>query len=366
MRVRTTISCWHTGAVADVGGEEGAASPARVGPGGRRRRVLVVAAALLVVLLAGTVWAAVGRGDNDATHLAAGDGAIATRTTRPRPTTTTAPDDATSTTLPADGTTTAQVATTTSVARSAARITTTTPIGATGTSSSLLSSSTTVPSVGTTPSSAPRPARGTTGDYSFACDPPSLTITAGSSGQSRCTVTSLDGFAGTVQFVCQNPPFHCSVSPTSVEVEAGGQAATTITIPVPGDWGAGSADQQVRSSGGGRAHTVSIHVDVATIRMSCSPPNSNVAPGQTSEAISCDASSTKGWSGSVTFSCDQPPAGITCLFSPSSGSVASGSFAGTSVRFQIDAAVPPGRYFLDVRGTSGSITQFVVHEVDDA
>ena len=66
-------------------------------------------------------------------------------------------------------------------------------------------------------------------DYTVTFNPPSLTLTAGSSGQVTATLGIVNGFVGTVSFGCTPPPnagITCSFSPTLLN----GSGTTTLTV----------------------------------------------------------------------------------------------------------------------------------------
>jgi uncharacterized membrane protein len=69
-------------------------------------------------------------------------------------------------------------------------------------------------------------------DFSVSCSPASINVTQGSSNLTKCTVTSVMGFNGTVSFACMDlkSGLNCDFQPPSVWLPPNGTAETNLTV----------------------------------------------------------------------------------------------------------------------------------------
>ncbi len=110
-----------------------------------------------------------------------------------------------------------------------------------------------------TPTSGPA-----TPDFSVACTPASLTIAAGASATSTCSVSSTNGFSSAVALSCAGLPagVSCAFAPSSVTPPANGSASATLTVSVAAGTPAGSSTFQVSGSSGATTRNASVTVAV--------------------------------------------------------------------------------------------------------
>ena len=104
-----------------------------------------------------------------------------------------------------------------------------------------------------------------TPDFSISASPSSLTIRAGSSGSSRITVTSLNGFGGTVSVAASAPSgWSASLSPSSLTVGSGGSASSTLMVTVPLGTKDGTYTVTVTATSGSLSHTATVTIKVSS------------------------------------------------------------------------------------------------------
>src|SRR2546425_241289 len=106
-------------------------------------------------------------------------------------------------------------------------------------------------------------------DFSISAAPSSLTIHLGSSGTSTITLSSLNGFAGTVSL---SPSIACSgtciiyptatLNPTSVTLAAGGAGTSTLTVSTTVLTTPGTYVVLITATSGSITHTVTVTVQV--------------------------------------------------------------------------------------------------------
>ena len=119
--------------------------------------------------------------------------------------------------------------------------------------------------VSATPTAPPPPPP----DFGISAAPSSLTIHLGSSGTSTITLSSLNGFAGTVSL---SPSITCSgtciiyptatLNPTSVTLAAGGAGTSTLTVSTTVLTTPGTYVVMITATSGSITHTVTVTVQV--------------------------------------------------------------------------------------------------------
>ena len=196
--------------------------------------------------------------------------------------------------------------------------------------------------------------------FSVACAPNPISVAVGTSGTTSCTASSLNGFAGTVSFVCQGQTaaMSCSFNPGSVHVPSGGSAASTLTVTVFNGVAPGSYSFQVKGFGGGAVAQTTMTVDVpgttADFTLDCAPGSITVAHGNHGPTT-CTVASVGGFHQGTSFWCPSNPAGVSCTFNPGSVTPAAGGSASSTLTVYVSSFVAPGSYTVVVRGTSGSL-----------
>ena len=135
----------------------------------------------------------------------------------------------------------------------------------------------------------------TTPDFSISASPSALTIKAGASGNSTITVTSLNGFSGTVALAATAPTgWSASVSPTSLTVGSGGSASSTLSMTVPSTTAAGTYTVTVTGTSGSLNHSATVTVSVPTVPSA--PQNLKATAGNAQVTLSWSAPSSNGGS----------------------------------------------------------------------
>jgi hypothetical protein len=107
----------------------------------------------------------------------------------------------------------------------------------------------------------------TTQDFSITANPATITLSRGAQGTSTITLTSLSGFAGTINLSSSILPSRAhsptsTLSATSVTLNSGGTTPVTITVSTNKNTSTGSYTITVTGTSGPRTHSVSIAVTV--------------------------------------------------------------------------------------------------------
>src|SRR5438309_5939854 len=193
------------------------------------------------------------------------------------------------------------------------------------------------------------------GDFDLSVSDATPVVAEGTSGSVTVTVTSLNGFSGTVNLVLTNktsvPPGYpqpsFSLTPTSIT----GSGTATITIVVgPRVY---PSTYQIQVNGTSGSHEVPAPQIVLTVprpdfSITHSPATAVIiVPGQTGTA-NINVTATNGYNGSVTFSYSASPSGLTCSFSRSSVILLPGGLNTTTISCSGSSQV----YAVTVTGTA--------------
>ncbi|TMI30443.1 hypothetical protein E6H28_05590 [Candidatus Bathyarchaeota archaeon] len=109
-------------------------------------------------------------------------------------------------------------------------------------------------------------AANTAPDFGLSASPSSLTITAGSSGTSTVTVTSVNNFTGTVDLQATVTPAGPSLNlnPSSVPVPSGGSGSSVLNVSTTNATAPGFYKLTVTGTSGSSSHTTAILVTIVS------------------------------------------------------------------------------------------------------
>lgn len=166
---------------------------------------------------------------------------------------------------------------------------------------------------------------GTNPDFSLASTNGSESVIQGSSTTDTITLTSLQGFAGSVSYSCAGTTgVTCSLSPNPVTVSSSAAVASTLTVNASSSALTGSITITATSTSNGvtLTHTMQLLVSLSApgpnFTLSSSVGSLTISSGQTGTAT-ITVAPTNGFSGSVSLSCSVSTSlGSTgCSLSPS-------------------------------------------------
>ena len=193
-------------------------------------------------------------------------------------------------------------------------------------------------------------------DFSISATPGSETVTAGTSATYTVSITSLNGFTGSVNLNVSGFPSGATASFSSNPTIS----SSTLTISTGGTTPSGTYPLTITGTytdtNGTLTHTTTVDLTVngtssGDFSLSPSPTSQSVTQGSgTSYSVTVSASG--GFSGTVGFSVGGLPTGAGASFSPSSVT-GSGS---TTMNVTTSGTTPTGTYTLTITGTSGSLT----------
>jgi hypothetical protein len=198
-------------------------------------------------------------------------------------------------------------------------------------------------------------------DFSIAVNPSSLTITAGICGTSTITLTSINGFTGTVTLAATVSPTGpaATLSTSALTLSSGGSATTTLTVCTAPSTPAGSYSVAITGTSGSLSHAKIVSVTVT------SPPDFTITATPTTHTIKRGSSATytmtikgtNGFNGTIHLTTTISPFvknGPTITI-PSTV----GPYSNSTLTISTGHSTPAGTYTITVTATSGSITHSV-------
>ena len=171
-------------------------------------------------------------------------------------------------------------------------------------------------------------------DFTLSVSPTSQTI--GTTGQASYTLTlqSVNGFSNTVQLTCSGLPPGATCSLDGASVGAGSSSLVIQTQNAA----AGTYVLNLTGTNGTLTHSAQsdLIVSSGSFSGSLSPKTATVAVGG-SQSFTLQVDSNNGFQGPVALSCQNPPAGVSCQFSPSPVTVNSNSTATSTLTVNVSA-----------------------------
>ncbi len=212
----------------------------------------------------------------------------------------------------------------------------------------------------------------TTGDFSIAASPSSQTVTGGSSTSFTVTVTSINGFTGTVSLATYVNPVESqgptsSLSSPSVNLPTSGSSATlTLTVSTtssspPGTYMMIVFGESCLLCGLMHSASATLVIPAPDFSITASPASISIRAGS-SATFTVTVTSIGGLTGPVSLGSTISPTlrkTPTGSLSPPSVSLVSGGSATSTLTVSTNRPTSPGTYTITVTGNTGSITHTV-------
>lgn len=200
----------------------------------------------------------------------------------------------------------------------------------------------------------------TTGSFLVALDPSTMMLAQNASSSSAITVTSMNGYSGTVtiSMYFEGPHFAASISPTTVTVPANGAVKSTMSLTAPTTVG----NYSVIVTGISNNHSkITYSATMLTLQVESnkdftimtSPTSMTLATGATA-AATVTVTGMNSYTGNVSLTVTAPFAYLTFTGGQSPLSITAGGSASSSLTITAGANTPLGTYTITVTGTSGS------------
>jgi len=205
--------------------------------------------------------------------------------------------------------------------------------------------------------------------FSMSTSPSSLGVIQGSSSNSSTiTLTSLNGFSGTITLgsTVSQAGLNLSFNPTTVTFSAGGSGTSTMTVSTsttpPGFY---TVTINGMSGSTTNTTTVDITVTIPDFNIKTSFPSLSVTQGSTATTI-ITLTSLSGFKGALTLTGTVSQPGPTITFSSTSVTLSSGGIAISNMTVSAAGGTYPtatGSYPVTVTVTNGTLTHSTTVEV---
>jgi uncharacterized membrane protein len=207
-------------------------------------------------------------------------------------------------------------------------------------------------------------------DFSLSAVPGNLTITQGSSATSTITVTSLNGFNGTVTLTdaVSSSQIVATLSQTIVSLSSGGSVSVTLTVSASTSTSPGSYSVTVTGASGTIAHQVQVGVTVngqssANFSISANPSSLTILRGS-SGTSTLTITSLNGFAGTVSMFSTASPSGLFMSQNPANVTLQSGGSANSILTVFTTNGTGLGTYQVTVTGFSGNLSRSVTLSVN--
>ena len=205
-------------------------------------------------------------------------------------------------------------------------------------------------------------------DFTLSANPTSLTLNAGQNPTSTITVTSTNGFVGTVFLSASvSPPgwgAAVKLDSTSINLNSGQMQHTNLHFNTNGNTLPGNYQVTVATTSGALHHVVYLTALVTStnsnFNISASPPSIVVGPN-TSLSSNIVLASVNGFQGSVTLVVSFSDNSLTGSCNPLTLAISKGGLANSNCSLQSNAL---GNYSMTVTGVSGGLTHYTVLTVN--
>lgn len=201
-------------------------------------------------------------------------------------------------------------------------------------------------------------------DFQVSCVPSILTIRQGASGQSRCTVISINGFSGFVtSFSALDLPAGVTAAfLPDFSTPPNALARSTLTLNVGEGVAPGSYPFKVGATIGEitRFADLLLMVTPRTLDpdfvISCDPASLTILQGQSGQS-SYRVTSIDGFAGQVMLACAGLPAGVQCSFDPNPVAPPPNGSALGALTVSVDAGARPGTYSFQVTSVNTDVVR---------
>jgi hypothetical protein len=196
-----------------------------------------------------------------------------------------------------------------------------------------------------------------TPNFSISATPSSQTVTQGNPTSYTATVSSLNGFTGSVTLSASGLPSGAS-STFSANPITGGSGNSTMSVTTSTSTPTGTYTLTITGTSGSLSHTTNVTLIVSGgspgFSISASPSSQTVTrPNSTTFTVTVTA--LNGFTGNVTFSARGLPSGSTASFSPTSV-VGHGT---STLTISTTSSTSTGTFNVRIRGSSGGTTHSV-------
>jgi hypothetical protein len=186
-------------------------------------------------------------------------------------------------------------------------------------------------------------------DFSLAVSPSSVSVNQGGTASSTVGFSPINGFNGSVTFTASGLPAGVSATFTPPTTNASSNLVFTATSTAT----TGPATVTITGTSGALTHTININLTVNVpapdFSLSASPSSLSVSQNGTGSST-VSVTRINGFNGTVALTTSGLPAGVTAAFNPASATTTS------TLTFTVSTTATTGTATVTVTGTSGTLT----------
>ncbi len=203
-------------------------------------------------------------------------------------------------------------------------------------------------------------------DFFISANPNGLAVTPGSSATSTISLTSLAGYANTVNLMATVSPSgpSASLNPTSVSLASGGTGTSTLTLSTASTIATGTYTITISGTSGTLNHSVTVTLSVSSSEFTISEnPTSQAIPLASERQTIIDVDSVNGFSGNVNLVATPSSTAVACWFTYTLTNTATVYVPSGGSAYQYPtcgAYGPAGSYTVTISGTSGSLSYSII------
>jgi uncharacterized membrane protein len=213
-----------------------------------------------------------------------------------------------------------------------------------------------------------------TPDFGLSINPTKLSVQQGSSSTAIVTVSSIDGFKGTVTLSASVTAkiantTSVALNPPSVSITSGGSATLTLTIQASSSASVYNFWTLIlKGTSGSLTHTLLVTLAITRpppdFNISASPTSATLKPGS-SQTVTITLRSLYNFTGTVNLAASVVPADTaaslspvepTASTSPASVSVAGNGSASSTLSVSASLLTTPGNYTVTIKADSGTLS----------
>ena len=206
-------------------------------------------------------------------------------------------------------------------------------------------------------------------DFSMIPETTIIPVAVGASATDTINVSSVNGFAGAVNFTCATSTVNCTVTSSATLTAGSGSSPLTLTINAGSSAPNGSYNVLItgKDSTGQYVHTLGIQAEVTGSTSTASfslTANPTTIPAITNGATGTSVitvAPTNGFIGTVGLGCTvSGPSGATnpkCVMAPTSVDISAATGVTSTLIITTAAATTAGNYTITVTGTSAGLTE---------
>ena len=194
--------------------------------------------------------------------------------------------------------------------------------------------------------------------FSLSPNPTSVTVQQGASGTTVITAAISGGFNSAIALSASGLPSGVTAGFNPATIAAPGSGSSTLTLTVGSSAAVGTYNITVTGTGGELTETTSVSLTISSattpgFTLTPNPSSVTVQDGATA-TTSITASVSGGFNSAIALSASGLPSGVTAGFSPSS--IPAPGSGSSTLTFTASSSAAAGTYSITVTGTGGSLT----------